>query len=514
MIYLKKINIQRLEHLAILFTIMCLMILFPAGSKSQTHNYWTRSFNEESSLLSGAVVGGGSGPSAIYYNPASISEVRASRLSINASLFSYLIVTVKDALGDGINMNSTRFNIEPRFVSYMLKWKKHPAWSFEVAFLNNENTRTMLSESIEKNLDILTTIPGIERYFAVVQYVNTFRDDWVGIGGSVQVFPRLYAGISMFAAVKSLEYTAKLNIAAYSENDSIELEYAPYSSTSYTNEKYLRMNDYRLLFKAGLLYKADRFSFGLTLTTPSVGGVYSDGKRVFHNQSQYNIIDTHTLETVPDYLVADYQEKKQVRVGYKTPLSLAAGFTYSVRGGKRIFYTSAEYFFGIDPFRMAHAEEGENILSGVYHGDVPLDDWLTFVSGADPVFNIAFGYSWTLKKDLLLMGGFRTDFNYQKNFDFEEFSGYNKINNLNLDLYNLTAGLSWNIKGQNFITGLQYTVGRTGDQRQLVNLSDPVEWNEVEQAPLQGTRSDDMTTIYNAISLYFGASFNFGGNDK
>ncbi|MEE4258080.1 MAG: hypothetical protein V2I47_13665, partial [Bacteroidales bacterium] len=40
---------------------------------AQSYNHWARSFNEESSLLAGAVVGGGAGPSAIYYNPAGIS---------------------------------------------------------------------------------------------------------------------------------------------------------------------------------------------------------------------------------------------------------------------------------------------------------------------------------------------------------------------------------------------------------------------------------------------------------
>jgi hypothetical protein len=52
-----------------------LLIFLPLILSGQSHNYWTRSFNEESSLLSGAVVGGGSGPSAIYYNPASIPDL-------------------------------------------------------------------------------------------------------------------------------------------------------------------------------------------------------------------------------------------------------------------------------------------------------------------------------------------------------------------------------------------------------------------------------------------------------
>jgi hypothetical protein len=112
------------------------------------------------------------------------------------------------------------------------------------------------------------------------------------------------------------------------------------------------------------------------------------------------------------------------------------------------------------------------------------------------------------------MAGFRTDFNYQKNLDFGEYENYNKVENLDLDLYYITCGLSWNVLGQNIITGLQYSVGRTDDQKQIANLSDPVEYSPVERLPLQGDPDNSMVSVFNAISLYFGASFNFGGGKR
>jgi len=104
----------KIPYLAI---IVLVMSVWPRFVSSQSTNYWTRSFNEESSLLAGAVVGGGAGPTAIYYNPASISEVEASKLSLNASLFSFDIITLKNALGNNIDIGSTKFNIEPRLIS-------------------------------------------------------------------------------------------------------------------------------------------------------------------------------------------------------------------------------------------------------------------------------------------------------------------------------------------------------------------------------------------------------------
>jgi len=49
-----------------------LMLLLPFlitfGLLAQSHRHYTYSFSEESSLLGGAVIGGGSGTAAIFYN--------------------------------------------------------------------------------------------------------------------------------------------------------------------------------------------------------------------------------------------------------------------------------------------------------------------------------------------------------------------------------------------------------------------------------------------------------------
>ena len=121
------------------YVINAILLSFATSAMAQSTNYWSRSFNEESSLLSGAVVGGGAGPSAIYYNPASISEVVSSKLTLNASLSSINFSSIKNALGEDINLNSTKVFIEPRFVSFMIKSKKLKKMSFEIAALNNEN---------------------------------------------------------------------------------------------------------------------------------------------------------------------------------------------------------------------------------------------------------------------------------------------------------------------------------------------------------------------------------------
>jgi hypothetical protein len=482
-----------------------------AWVNGQSHNHWTRSFNEESSLLSGAVVGGGAGPSAIFFNPSSISEITESKLSLHMSLFSFNFMNVSNALGDGIDLNGFKVLIEPRFISYMIKPKNHPEWSLEIAILNNENFHLDLVQSVDQETNVLTNLPGEERYYALFQYFNRYRDDWFGFGGSLKLSPALSVGASMFLTVRSLEYRYELDIEACPlDSVFIEGEYLPFYSANYQELDYLKYNDYRLLWKFGLLYKRKRFSVGVCLTTPSLGGIYSDGKRVSRKQKQSNISSSESGELLPDYFVGDYQEKKAVEVNNKSPLSIAAGLTLYSKDNKKTLYTTVEYFAGLDPYRLVQADESPNLASNTVPEMIQMNEWLTFVSGAKPVFNAALGYRWVVKENVMLMTGFRTDFNYLKDYNYNPFLERKSVKGVQVDYYHFTGGISLRIWGQDLITGLQYTIGREKNQTQFVNLFDPVEYNSIENAPLQGTRQDNMNSLLNSLSLYFGATFNFG----
>jgi len=502
------LRIINFQNLACLF-----LVLLPYLGSGQSHNHWTRSFNEESSLLSGAVVGGGAGPSAIYYNPASISEITESKLSFNVSLFTIDFQGADNVLGDDINLENSKIIIEPRFISYMIKPKKHPDWSLELAFLNNENFSVQNSQSVDQQMDVLTNLPGTERYYAFFQYSNKYRDDWIGIGGSWKLSPSIFIGASMFVSMRALEYSYILNIEAFPmDSVFVEGEYVPFYSASYREMDYLKCNDYRLLWKIGLLYKKKKYSIGINFTTPSVGNIYSDGKQSARELTQANITNPETGQPIPDIVLADYKEKKEMYVNAKSPYSLAAGVTYEVSKRDRVVYLTAEYFGGLDPYRYAQADENPNLETGSVFQQIDHSEWLTFVSGAKPVLNAAVGSRWLMKENYMILVGFRTDFNYQKNLDFNPYTENKLLKGLNLDLYHFTGGLSWRIRGQDIMLGLQYTLGREKEQKQIVNLSDPVEYNTTKHVALQGTRQNTMNSHINSLSIYFGATFNFGNS--
>jgi hypothetical protein len=489
------------------------LVLFPFIIKAQINNYWSYNFNEESTMIAGAVVGGGAGASSIFYNPAIISDINESKLSLNASLFAYDINKAKNILGEDIDLQSTRFYAIPRSVSFMYKPRNHPGWSLEFAYLNVANSEYSGVNFTEKNIDILTYLPGIEQYQAYTDLKTDIRTDFFGAGGSIKLSENLFVGSSMFVSVNSKYSTYQLDINAFPTGTESNEEIAYYNAKHETQEM-VKFNDYRLLWKIGIFYKKPRFSAGLNITTPSVGGIYSDGKKVMRKQGQNNITNPDTGEPMQNFMIVDYAEKKEVSVAAKSPFSIAAGCTYSTSDLKKTIYTTVEYFSSVESYRMVEVDENTNLGEGSILENEDFSEWLTFVDGANSIFNAAIGYRSYLKNNLKLLAGFKTDFNYKKKKETSPTNPDKSIKSNNVDFYHLTSGLSVRIKGQDITAGLQYTLGLNNGTKQLVNLSHPVEFNFEELRALQGTRTNTVKTVYNSFTLLLAASFNFGGNKK
>ena len=500
-----------------LFHLFLTMILLTGWLESgaQTNRYWSQNFNEESSMLCGSVVGGGGGISSIYYNPAAISEIENSNLSINASLVSLELYNVKNAVGDGLNLTENSLRFVPRFISYMLKPKKIPRLSMEMVILNKEYYDVEFSQSVDQQIDILTNLPGNERYVSIFRYHNYFRNDWVGIGGSYNLSPRFTMGASIFLQIQSLRYEYMIDIEAYPPSDTIYVDDTPvpFYSAYAQNINLYKFNDYRFIWKLGMIYTTGQVSLGLNINTPSLQ-VYSDGKKVTRKVKQSNISNPEGTGFLPNILIEDQQSKDQLSTGRKDPLSIAFGITVHAADNRKTYFASIEYFSRIDPYKMISATVNPFITTEELFNNLEPKDWLSVPAGASSLVNLALGYRWEVRDDLLILTGFRTDFNFLMDYDYGDLSGYYQPADLNYNVYHLTGGGQLTIFGHNVIAGLQYSLGIRDNQTQLISFTDPVEWNEVENAPLQGNRNKNMKTIYNSFSLFFGATFNFGQGKK
>jgi hypothetical protein len=298
----------------------------------------------------------------------------------------------------------------------------------------------------------------------------------LGAGGSYKINSDLFIGTSIFVSTRSLNYSYLVDIEAGPHVNLNQENRNEFFSAKYKDLEFLRFNNYRLLWKFGIIYKKDNLSLGLNITTPSVN-VYSDGKRVMRKKSQSNITHPDTGEPVPNYLVSDFAEKKGVSVNYKSPLSIAAGATWYNDNKTKSIYTTIEFFAGLESYRMVEAEENYEMIEGSPIEELFYDDWLTYAWGAKPVLNAAIGYRWFVKNKMMVLTGFRTDFNYRKGFDYRPLLEKRTIKGFHINRYHLTGGLTANVFGQDLMAGLQYSFGYEKNEKQFINLSDPIEYN-------------------------------------
>ena len=94
---------------------------------------------------------------------------------------------------------------------------------------------------------------------------------------------------------------------------------------------------------------------------------------------------------------------------FKDPLSVAVGANYYTPSGKSIVLITAEYFFGLSAFEYIEAEHdpGED---GYHYGPAEPEDWLSFTTSQKPVLNVGIAFKEQINDQLMVSGGFRTDF--------------------------------------------------------------------------------------------------------
>lgn len=449
-------------------------------------------------MLSGAMVAGEGGSSSIYYNPANIADIGDnSNLSLSAVMFTWRSYRLKNVLGDGIGLKSQAFVVQPRFITYVYNSPKSRI-SIAGTVFTRIRERTEMNYADRKYINILKNQPGDEQYNAYFDYRNHYDDAWAGLAGSYKVSPGINVGVSAFVSSVSMQYLQDIENSAVTSVDSTIF------SAIYNSRMAVNFNDFRVIFKIGITYRIAHWHFGLNITTPSFT-VLSMSKKLLRSQSQANI--TYKGKPLPDRVVFLAKEGKNVISHAKLPLSVALGMVYDFPNANSHLYLSVEYFSRIKPYLLLEAYPNpQTELEKFKH------EWLSVASGSKGLANVAVGFSWENTKNVGFMLGFRTDFNYLKNYDYGAYNGYNRLPNSNSDNYHFTAGAEYSILGQKIISGVEFTFCNTRNQKQVANFSDPVEYNPVDRIPLQGTLQHNVTAHYLSINFYLSAVLNFGGN--
>jgi len=471
------------------------LLLLPISVWAQPGNYWSNSFNTESSLLSGAVVGGNAGITAIFYNPAGISDITESRFDLNASLFNLEHKTYENPLGQDTKMDNFIFTVFPRFTSYVYQSKRYKNVSYQFAIFNRNSAKTEIYTKVSyDNTHLISQIID-ETYTGLFDLTSQYDDYWGSMGASKRINDHWSVGASLNISIQAISYyrSASANVFPTSPGNNSDL----FLSSNWGSSEKIKAYNWRLIGKLGLIYRKNNWSLGANITLPSLlmFGNADVNKTINQNNIYYND------QKVPDFYLNEYPQ--YVYFAIKDPFSLAVGWSYIAPKSKSEYYITVEYFapikeyFFIDPTRKTSDETTYGTEFSAYR------------MANKRIFNFALGFKKMFNEKVGILAGFRTDFNpYIIGYN-EKYWESNSFEALNINLYHLTGGVKFNYRKSSFIVGIQQSLGYEKDQEEFVNFAEPVSYDPETKLALQGKRKSDMSFIYTSLGFYFGFSIVF-----
>jgi len=462
-------------------------------SLAQSDNYWSWTFNTPSMLVAGSVVGGGAGPSAIFYNPALINHEQVPSLTLSANLISLQSFKANNIAGEGIDADKLIFKIQPRFLSYILP-SKNERFGLSAAILSPDSEEIEFTIQHFDELDIIERTQGMETYEGYLKYSRRYDDTWVGFGASYKLSDKFYVGVSSFLSIKVLKYQYERSAQAYQQGDSVVVgqntEARYIAESSYKEE--MKYWDLSFVFKGGAQYKSEneQLHIGANITFPNIRFIGQADIR--KSRSRSNVYDNSVNAFTSNENIIDFEEDGRTKV--KTPFSTALGIQYITKSKKNSISFTFEYFHDIDPYSLI---------------DLPSEkDFLSYTHSANSVTNAGFGFKQYISPSFMMMGGFRTDFTSGRKDEIRYLDDSFKINEIHMDKYHITVGPVLKIKRFNVITGIQYTFGSNSDLDPLVNYADPIEYIPQTRLSLEGTRQNQASATFNEISLFLGLTVN------
>lgn len=468
--------------------------------QAQSNRHWNNSFNTDASLLSGAVVGGGSGITAIFYNPAQIADIDYQKFAISANIFSLYIYDYEKALGQEDGYSDWNFKVQPRFVAFLLRPKRWKSTSIELASFTRDKVSSELRSRNALELDLIKSRDGNEIYLADYYYRMDYEDYWLSIGIAKKFNEKFSVGISGYHSYIGFKYDYEIQTRAFSADPTNNDD--SFYISQYKNVQSITGYTSRLLFKLGLKYQLNNWQFGLAVQSPSIR--YLGDSKIYREVSMQNIHNQNG-DLLPNMLVSEFQE--DLPTNFKDPFSIALGATYARE--KSSFYFTAEYFAAIDRYKLITDQPPGPYVTNNILG-IRTNNWLDYYAQNDDVTNIAVGYRVNLADEIELMTGFRTDFvydNYKGGYDNRYPS---EITSFSIDQYHTTLGGQFTIFKTDIIAGLQYSFAFDKNLKQVANFSEPQEIIPDQRLVLQGERNNVMGIKEHTLSLFLGFTYNIG----
>ena len=349
---------------------------------------------------------------------------------------------------------------------------------FAYAFLTRSHFNIDFNFAVDEFGDFVKAFPGEEYFSGQINSNNSINDEWMGLSWSYPINEKLSIGATGFYSSHERNAGVKLQLQAYSPDSS--------QTGMYIEDRAYGFKSQSLLAKIGISWQKDRYSFGVTVTTPKFEGIGS-GNTTY--ETFLAGIDTTGNGVNDDVYIISNQDG--LHTNHKSPLSVGIGA--GVRLGKKsILHTSAEWFSAIPSYLIMQSEP----FTGQSTGE---ELQMTIVDDLSSVLNFGVGLEVFINENLSMFGSFATDFAaVETDVDrIADFDGLINNTTLRADIYHMGFGTDIKTKFADLTIGATYANARETVKRDFTidDGQDPV--------------TSDAEILYSRWRFLIGFSFPF-----
>jgi len=460
---------------------------------AQDNHYEALQLGAKNSILSGATISKWQDPTAVFQNPATLSQTVGNSISFNTAAFTLYKAKLESKLGEKYTLKSSSTRFLPSLVGGDFRPNKGNSnwvWGYAIYHRNRDNLR--FTNRIENTQNIIDDVesPGNEDYVGQSAHETEF-DETAGVFGfGKKLNDRWSFGVSFNGIFRNQTYRHAFTgnaITDTANHPTIDLV----SSNSDIDVTY---NKALMQLKFGLAYQNNGWNIGLTLTTPSVG-IFGSGE-IVADMSLTNIKLPQNTER-RNYVASTRLVK--MKTTFKYPLSVAGGIT---RQFKKIQLSAAATWYApISKYVMLDPGDAVFIRPASDQNVLATKNFLQVWSVNNSVVNVSFSADWILKSNLHALFGYALDQAYSE--DKPEEPGFQLAAKF-WDLTHVNVGIQFIRDKANWIIGFQSAFGKNSNYLQPRSLDGPTEENFLQGHPNRGIINYTSTGIIISYSLKFG----------
>ena len=434
--------------------------------------------------MGGSVIGNVKDNTAVFYNPAGMGFIDSSTLAINGNAYQMDNIRIYNALGEKKDFKSSSLGSVPLFVGGMFS-KNNSKLKMGYSVMSSVDFGFKATARIDEKLPVVDDAesPGTEEFIGQASINSNLSELLFAVGGGYRLSPKWSIGISNIITVRS-QTVAKASYARFILNQ---------PGNPLVSSSFVRSADYyniRYAARIGLNYQDRNFSTGLTVTLPSV-------KIMGTGTITANVIASNILfkGSRTSLLANDRQE--ELKSTYHSPLAFTAGINWT--HNKSSFGVSVQYFGKIAIYDLLKVAPSAFVRPAEFNSSLGSEQFLRLKTGAKSVVNIAIGYEYEIKPNLILSASIRTNGSY---FDRVLYATTGiKADVTTWNIYHFTAGTTF-AKGRSKMTlGLLYSMGKDNSRLEQGSFEKPTEVNFI-----QGSSTITKAT-YSSIGLLLGYTF-------